>query len=299
MATGKTYEGANTLTRGVISDIEEQAYKMLYEGLLVPRLCKPVGQGQKGKSIIFPYFDPTAFATAASVLAEQNDFTTYQQLSNASVILSASEFGIASFVTDVVKEDSKVDIPSELARQQAIGVNYKYESHALARLSAGFTTGTTTGSSATTGFSFSHYAAARSKIDGKMLTVPGRKVAVVPTYSWFLTAKSTYAEATSSRTAGTMGGVGDTVVNQYYINSLFGDVDVYRSNYITASSLSVGYMFVRDAVGVWTPRDYRLEKERNASARGDELVSTMRACIKVLIAGYGVRMVMYSKVPTP
>lgn len=293
MAT-KTYEGANGLTRGVISDIEENAYKMLYDGLLVPKLGTPVAQGEKGKSCIYPYFDPTTFAAAASVLTEQNDFVNYTALTNASVILTASEIGITSFVTDIVKEDAKVDIPSEIARQQAIGVNAKYEAIAIAGL-AGFTTGTTTGSNAGTGFTFKHYAAARSKLDGRILTVPGRKMAVIPTYSWFYTAKSTFSQTYASA----MGPVGEEVVRRFYIDTLFGDVDVYRSNYVTASSNSVAHMFVREALGVWTPRDYRLEKERDASARGDEVVSTMRVSVKVLINGYGLRMVHYALVPTP
>ena len=277
-------------TEGVVSEIHEKAYKMLYEAGLTRHLCKPVGQGAKGDQVKVPYFNPTTFAAAASVLTEANDFTTTTALTNASVIITASEFGIGSFLTDVTRESSIVDIKEEIARQQAIGVSAKLENHILAAMGTGFVTGTVTGTNSTTGFTFSDYAKARAKLKRKILTVPGRKSAVIPEYSWYYTAVSTFSQTYASA----MGSVGNKVLDQYHVQTLFGDTDVYFSNYIADATAAVGFMFVRDAIGLWTPRDYKLEPQRDASARGDELISTMRAGAKVMIGAYGVRMKMYS-----
>lgn len=293
MATKTTASG---FTSDVIKQINEQAYLMIYEGMLVPKLCKKVGQGQKGSTVHVPYFDPSTFAAAASTLTEANDFVNYTQLTNASVILTASEFGVISFLTDTTREGGSFDFAKEIARQQAIAVNAKLEKHCLAALSAGFVTGTVTGTNSTNGFTYTHYAAAKSKIDGKILTVPGRKAAIVNEYSWFYTAKSTFSQTY----AAAMGAVGEDVVKRYHINTLFNDVDVYRSNYISASTTAPGYMFAaNESVGLWLPRDYRIETQRDVSARGDEAVSTMRGTAKVLIGSYGVRLKMYSSTPTP
>jgi len=292
MATKTTAGG---FTSEIVKQINEQAYLMIHEGLLVPKLGREIGKGQKGSTVHYPYFDPTTFSNAASTLTEANDFVNYTQLTNASVILTASEFGLISFLTDTTVEGGTMDFAGEIARQQAIGVIAKYERHCLAALSAGFVTGTVTGTNSTNGFTYTHYAAAKSKIDGKILTVPGRKNAVVNEYSWFYTAKSTFSQTY----AAAMGPVGDEIVKRYHINTLFNDVDVYRSNYISASITAPGYMFVKDALGIWKPRDYRLETQRDASARGDEAVSTMRGTAKVLIGSYGVRLKMYASTPTP
>lgn len=304
MAT-KTYETRNAttgfpsgFTTGVINRIEAQAYKMLYdEGVLI-KLLKPIGQGAKGSAVVYPYFDPSTFAAAGSDLSEVNDFVNYTQLTNASVIIVASELGVISFVTDIVKEDAVVDIPGEVARQQGLTCAVKAEKHCLNRISGAITTGTLSGSGTTYGFTFSHYAAAKSYLDAAALTVPGRKMAVVPSYSWYWTAKSTY---TSGSYAGAIPTVGDTVVSKYYVQTLFGDIDIYLHSlaYVSESSTAAGFMFVKDAIGLWKPRDFRLEKERDASARGDEIISTFRIGAKVLHSGYCKRLKMLATAPAP
>jgi hypothetical protein len=299
----KTYEGANAttgfagqFTNGVISRIEAQAYKLLYDEGVLPRLCKPIGQGQKGSAIVYPYFDPTTIAEGGSVLNEVNDFVNYTQLTNASVIITASEMGITSFVTDVVKEDAIVDIPGEIARQQGYTCAVRLEKMILNRIAAGVTTGTVTGTNSTNGFTFTHYAAAKARLDASKISVPGTKNAVVPAYSWYWTAKSTYTQTY----AAAMPGVGEQVVSRYFVQRLWGDIDVYQHSlaYVAASSGAAGFMFVKEGVGLWKPRDFRLEKDRDASARGDEVISTFRAGAKVLISNYVQRLRMYAAAPT-
>jgi hypothetical protein len=284
------------LTQGVLNRIEAAAYKMIYDEGILPKLFTQVGKGQKGGAVIWPYFDPSTIATAASTLAEENDFVTWTQLTNASVIIVASEFGVASLLSDTVSESGTFDFEAELARQQALGVAVKLEKHCLAALSAGFTTGTITGTGTTTGFTFAKFAAAKSKLDAAALTVPGRKVAVVPTYGWYLTALGTY----SATYASVMGSKGAEVQSKFYVDTLFGDIDIYTEGlaYITASTTAAGYMFSRNAVAMWKPRDYRIEPQRDASKRATEFTSTMRAGAKTLVAGYGVRLKMTASAPS-
>jgi hypothetical protein len=67
---------------------------------------------------------------------------------------------------------------------------------------------------------------------------------------------------------------------------------------MAAATIGSGYMFVSDAVGLWTPRDFRMEKQRDASARADEMVSTHRVGAKVLIPNYVAKMKMYNVTAT-
>jgi hypothetical protein len=281
----------------VITPIYESALKMQYEANLTRHLCKKIGAQGQGGWIHYPYFDPSTFATAASTLTEANDFTTYQQLVNASVIIAASEFGEAAFLTDRAREAAKVNLDDETGRQLGIGIARKLDLHILAAMSAGFTTGTVTGTNSTNGFGYSHYAAAQSKLAAKALTVPGTYKAVVPEYSWFYTAKSTFSETY----AAAMGDPGKEVLQKFYIRRLLGNIDVFRMplSLVSATSLAAGYVFASEGVGLWIDRDLKVETERDASKRGDEIIATLRAGAKVLIGGYGVRLKMYANAPTP
>jgi hypothetical protein len=280
---------------GIVKEIEEAAYVMLYETTLLPKLVKKVGQGSKGGMVHIPYFDPTTFSTAAETLTEVTDFTTYTQLTNASVLIYASEFGVASFLTDVTKESSGFDFKGELARQQALSVGVKLEKHILHEFSH-FTTNTLLATHATEGLTFTAIAAAKNYLDAQLLTVPGsEKELVINTYGWFYTAKSTYSTSYSAA----IPVLGDEVLRKFYVNTVFGDVRVWKSNHITASaSASVGAMFVRDAIGLWTPRDYRIEPDRDPSARGDEFTSSMRAGAKMMVNGYGCKITFNGAAPS-
>lgn len=285
---------SSTFSKGILKEIYGPAYKMAFEAGVTRHLCKPLGVGQKGNMAKFEYFDPTTFSTCATSRTETTDITDTNALSNASVIVYASEFGIRTDLTDALRESSSFDFKSEAARQHGIAVGYSLEKHILNILSTGLTTGTVTGTNSTNGFTIAHYMAAKSKLDAKTLSVPGRKHAVVGPYAWYYTAKASF----SSTYAAALPTIGETVLKKFYATTLLGDIDVYLANQITAATTQTGYMFVTDAVGLWIPRDLRLESERNASARADELVSTMRAGAKVLIAGYGVRLRGYGQTPT-
>ena len=284
---------SSTLSKGIVREIYGPAYKLMYEAGLIRHLSKELGKGVKGNLAKFEYFDPTTVATAASLLTEANDFATTTAITNASVIVYASEFGVRTDITDRLRESSAFGFKEEAARQHGISVARRIELNLLGAMSGGFTTGTITGTSSG-GFGIKKYMAAKTGLDAKLLSVPGRKHVVVHPYNWFYTAASTF----STTYASTLGDLGNEVLKKYYVRTLLGDVDVYQSNYITAATSTTCYMWVTDALGFWMPRDFRLEAQRDASARADELVSTLVGGGKVLIAGYGARLRQYGVAPS-
>ena len=290
---GETYStGTFPVT---VSAIEERAYILQYENTLLPKLFKPIGQGQKGNLIQWPYFDPTSWATAASVLTESVDFVTYKNLTNASKIVQASEFGVISFVSDQAVEVNTEAIVDILSKDQGLAVAAGLEAHCVGAISGAFT-GTVNATNATNGLTYTAIAAAKAEVDGRMLTVPGEKNLVINEYAYFYTAKSTYAPTY----AAAVPNLGDEVLQKWHINTVFGDVRIFRDNYISvdASNFCRGAMFVRDAVAIWTPRTYRLKSQRDESARGTEYISTMRAGASVLIPGYGINVTCYATAPS-
>lgn len=284
---------SGTFSKGIVKEIYGPAYKMLYEAGLLRHLAKEVGSGAKGNLYKHEYFDPTTFSTSASLLTEANDYTTTIALTNASVIVYASEFGIRTDLTDRLRESSVFGWKEEAARQHAIACARRIELNILGAMVGGFTTGTVTGTSAG-GFGIKKYMAAKTKLDAKLLSVPGRKHVVVHPNNWYYTAASTL----STTYASVLGDFGNDVIKKFYVRTLLGDVDIYQSNYITAATVTKDFMFVTDGLGFWMPRDFRLEAQRDASARADELVSTIVGGAKVLIAGYGCLLQQYGNAPS-
>ena len=283
----------STFSKGIVQEIYGPAYKMLYESALLRHLAKELGKGTKGSLAKFEYFDPSTIAAAASQLTEANDFLTTTALANASVIITAAEYGIRTDITDRLRESSAFGFKEEAARQHGIGVARKFELAILAAMAAGFTTGTITGTSSS-GFGIRKYMAAKTALDNNILAVPGRKHVIIHPNNWYYTAASTF----STTYASAMGDLGNKVLEKHYLRTLLGDIDVYRSNYVTAATATSAYMFVTDALGVWIPRDFRLEAQRDASARANELVSTMVGGAGVLISSYGIPLKQYGVAPS-
>jgi len=284
----------------VATEIEERAFLMMYESAILSKLVKPVGVGVKGTAIHWPYFDPTAIVTSASMgttLAEDADLTARVHLTNASKYIVASEFGVQGFVTDTLLESASFDFKGELTRQIGIGMAVKEESYLITKLavataSGGFNTFLATNK--TDGLSYTKIAAAKSLLDAKLVEIEGTKSLVMTDYAYFLTAKGTYSTTYQAAQAP----YGDEVMRRWYITSMFGDINVYRDNHIAvASSMSWSYMFVKDAVGLWSPREFRIEPERNASARGVELNATMRKGASILIPAWGLRIRSWADTP--
>ena len=291
MSVAKTMS-TSTLSKGIVREIYGPAYKMMYEEGLLRQLCVEMGRGVKGNLAKFEYFDPSTVIAAASLLTEANDYTTTTALTNASVIVYASEFGVRTDITDRLRESSSFGFKEEAARQHGIGCARRLELNILGALTTGITTGTITGTASS--FTVTKYMAAKTTLDAKLLSVPGRKNAVVHPYNWYYTAASTL----STTYASVLGDLGNDVLKRFYVQTLFGDVDVYTSNYITSAVTTKTFMFVKDAIGCWIPRDFRLEAQRDASARGDELVSTLVGGSKVRIASYGVLMQQKGTTPS-
>lgn len=282
---------------GVIEEIEEKAYVLLYESTLTPKLCKEVARGVKGSGIEIPYFNPTTFANSGFEMDEGVDYQTYTQLTNTSIHLSSKEFGIQSFLTDTVTESGAFDFKAEIARQQAIGVSKKVEDYFITQLNDFENTITATDSD---GLSLVRIAAARTLLDSRLVTVPGDKSLMVHDFAWFYTATGQFNVGDAAYQSA-LPVYGEEVLRRWYVRTLFGDVHVFKNNYIPVTGdtnkVANSYMFVKDAVVYWVPRDYRLESERDASARGWEFTSTMRIGAKTAIPEWGVKIA--SKADTP
>jgi hypothetical protein len=253
-------------------------------------MCKPVGVGKKGITVQWPYVDPTAWSTAASALTTADEFTNYTALTSATKTVVASELGITTFIQDPAIEDDSagLDPIQTTAEMQALSIAAKLEKHIIAKFT-GFTAGSVTATSSS-GLTFNDVALAKSYLDSRQLVVPKPYDMVTNGLQNYYLARSQY----STTYASALGAPGDEVLRKFYVNTYFGDVRHVICNYIAnvaASSLATGAMFGdKAAIGLWTPREFRIERTRKPSKRGIEIISTKRVGAGVLVPGYGLMM---------
>lgn len=296
--TSAPYDSVNF--PALAEEISEQAYIMMYESTILSKLVRPIGQGEKGTAIHWPYFDPSTIAGAVATrvaATETQDISVRYALTGASRWIVSSEFGVQGFITDTLLESGTFDFKGELSRQLGIGMAVRLEKYlnnvlTVATASGGFNTFLATNT--TNGLSYTKIAAAKSLLDAQLVQIEGTKNLVVTDYAYFMTAKGTYSTTYQQAIAP----FGDEVMRRWYITSMFGDINVFRNNHLTTTATrATCLMFVKDSAGLWQPRDLRVEPERDASARATELNATMRVGAKVLIPAWGLRITAYA--PTP
>jgi hypothetical protein len=278
---------------GIVKAIYENAYVMDYEGVLLDKLCKPIGVGETGHSVVFPYLDPTAFVTGTShnhIFTETADFSDWNPVTSASVICVGSDFIEGVKLTDKTIESMKFDIADEVSRRLMLTLNAVKENHIYGLCVSKFATGTLTQASATLGLQLTELAKGMATLDSRKLKVPGPYDYVTNGLGWYYTALSTISNTYKSA----FPNVGDKVLDNWYMGQFFGKVNCYVDNYVTSSSTAVTSMFAhKAAIGFWNPRTLQVKTQRDESYGGGsmEFIGTSRLGAKIIAPSYGIRIV--------
>lgn len=275
----------------IISDIEEKSYVIQCANTVMRQLCKPQGVGQNGNSIQLPVWDASsALATSAT---EGTDLTSSTAILNSSVYFTSAEYAIRSLHTYNVLEDATEDVKNQIANYHGVGHAALMEKTLLA-LFPNFTPKVT--ASNATGMTMGTIAKARTLLDAKLAVVPKPYNLVVHPYAWL----TLFNNMTDNANYGVKGTTGDEILDQFYVTTLLGDVRGFQSNHFTINGTTDDVtcgMFAGDAIGLWIPRDYKLESDKDISLRAYELVSTQRFGGKVMFPNMGVEMVLNADVP--
>lgn len=277
----------------IVDKIKGSSYKYLVASTLMRQLCKPCGVGEKGNSYAEPIWDPSG--VTASVLTEGTDFTYRQAYVNTQATFSSKEYGVYTYITDHVKEDAIESVVDEHSRAHGITHGVKLDA-SLCKLFGSFT-GTVT-SSATAGLELKKISAAKAIMIGGT-KVPGDSMYLVAhPYQW----DPFFNNMTNQTNYGVMGNLGNKVLENYFVGKLLGDITCYWDNWVpmagTSTTARRAGLFVKDTIGIFIPRDYRLETQRFITERATKLVSTMRWGGSVRFARYGVKIKAKGSTPT-
>lgn len=276
----------------IVDDIRGRSYKYLVHTGVMRQLVKPCGVGSNGDYYVEPIWDPTG--VTATHLHEGTDFTDRQSYVNATRGFDSTEWGVYTYITDNVKEDARESVTEEHSRAHGISHARRIEEE-LVDTFASFT-GTIT-ASATDGLDMMDIAAAKATMIGQVKDPGGDLSFVCHPYQWQWLVNNT----TNNANYGVLGDLGNTVLNKYLLSKVLGDVNCYYSNYIsevngTTHTRNAG-MFVKDTVGIFVPRDYRIESQRFITERATKLVSTVRFGSRVRFPAFGVKVVAIGDTP--
>lgn len=273
----------------LIDDIRAASYKILYEDFPMQHLAKPIAKGQRGNAVNYPYWDPTNISQA-STLTEGTDLASTTSWVNASVYIVASEFGTRSIITYTAMEDerSQGEIRDQHAYMHGVACGIAKDKKLLNHFSSFSNSVTAT---STSGFSIVDVMKAVTKIDEAVTKAPRplNLVAHPRAYYYF------GAGEVNNTNYGVRGDLGDEVLGKFYVKTLMGEVRVFLDPQITISaSAATCAIFAKDAIGLWTPRQFKLEDDPDISMRGIELVSSERVGTAILVNAFGCKLTAYA-----
>lgn len=239
---------------------------------LVKNFTLPMGSGKTVKVPVYPL-------QSAAGLTEGTDLTG-GNIAVSSATLTVSEVGLMTTVTDLARMTSASNVIADVGRLFGEAIARKIDTD-LTGLFSGFST-TVGGNTTTATAALVFQAIAKLKAAG----VPSSDISIVlhPQIAYDLKSSitSTFAAPASA--------VGNAALEQGFIGMLAGAPVYETSNFATPGTAGdyVGGVFHRDALGLAMLQDIRLETQRDASLRADEIVATAIYGVGELYDGYGV-----------
>lgn len=282
---------ANEVTSSVISElytnIVQAALYTYSEGTIVRPLCRNYDmRGTPGLVSTVPKFP----AISASSLTENTDITANTAFNTTEATMTAQEYGAKLLLTDVAKEASKEDISAAIGRQLGDAMAVQADS-ALTALFPSFSQRVgAAGDDVTVETIFKAVATLRNS------NAQGQVNVVLHPYSAFALKKQLTQAGNTNLSS--LSDVGNQALRSGFIGQIAG-ANIFESTNVgkdTNDSVSgtgnyVGLAFTQDAMGFMIKRDVRIEIERDASLRAEEIVGSMSFGTAELFDAYGVGIV--------
>lgn len=227
-------------------------------------------------------------AISASGLTDGTDIAANTAFDTTSINITASEIGAMVTLTDLSKESSNEDLAAAIGRQLGDAMAKKVDTD-LAALFTGFSnTVGSAGTEITVDDIFKAAATLRAN------QAPGPYVAVLHPYQAFQLKK-------------VLAGNGNTPMNNHdlanealrtgFVGQVAG-VQIFESTVVggdaddsTGAGNYFGAVMSQDALGYMVKRNMRIETQRQASQRADQIVGTMAYGVSEIFDAYGVALI--------
>jgi len=276
MANESTTSSLNDLLPSIVAEALFVAQERSIMRGLVRNFALPMGSGTTVTVPVYPK------QTAAGV-SEGTDLSN-TSISTSGAVLTVGEVGIMTTVTDLARNASARDVISDVGRLFGEAIAAKMDKD-LTALFAGFSAGAGDYTTQITAAAIFQQVA---KLRGAGVDAAGLVCVLHPEIAYDLKAALT-TNGNVAFTAGAFGNVANEAMQMGYVGQLAG-VPVFETaniDYVTNAGDFTGAVFHRDALGLAMMQDIKIETQRDASLRADELVATAVYGVGELYDGYG------------
>ena len=259
-------ETTNTTLDDLFENITAEAIFTFQDVGVVRNLVTMYPITGSGKVVDIPIY-PTVSAAA---VAEATDLTN-TAVSTSNATITVGEKGIMATLTDMARNTASRNVGADLGRLFGEAIAKKVDVDLIA-LFSDFASGNDLGSAGTeltADLLFKAQAILRSG------GVPAPYSAVFHPKALF-NLKKTLTQAGYAGTATAISDVGNNILNSGYIGTVAG-IDVYEDANFTINAYDdiSGGVFHSSSIGLAMKQEFKIEAQRDASMRADELVATV------------------------
>ena len=271
-------ESTSSTLSELYTEIVAEALFVASEKSIMRPLVKNYAISGGGKSVEVPIYA----AVSAAAVSEASDLSN-TAINPTSVTITASENGIMTTLTDLARNAAPRNVAADIGRLFGEAIAKKQDTD-LTALFDGFSTAVGSGSTAlTAALVFQSIANVRTA----GVSMDGVSAVLHPMVAYDLKANLTNTFANAN---------GNDLANEALRNGFvgrLGGVPIYETTNIDNDGTAGDYkqgVFHKDALGLAMMQDLKIETQRDASLRADEIVATSVYGVGELNDTYGVEL---------
>ena len=271
-------ESTSSTLSELYTEIVAEALFVASERSIMRPLVKNYAIAGGGKSVEVPIYA----AVSAAAVSEASDLSN-TAINPTSVTITASENGIMTTLTDLARNSAPRNVAADIGKLFGEAIAKKIDTD-LTALFDGFSTAVGSGSTAlTAALVFQSIANVRNA----GVSMDGVSAVLHPMVAYDLKANLTNTFANAN---------GNDLANEALRNGFvgrLGGVPIYETTNIDNDGTAGDYkqgVFHRDALGLAMMQDLKIETQRDASLRADEIVATAVYGVGELNDTYGVEL---------
>ena len=278
---------ANETTSSTVSElyteIVAEAQFVIQEKSIMKNLVKNYAIAGGGKSVEVPIYA----AVAAAAVSEAADLSN-TAINPSSVTITASEVGVMTTLTDLARNSAPRNVAADIGRLFGEAIAKKMDQDLIA-LFDGFSTAAGTDSAVLSPATVFNAASTL-------------RAAGLPVNETYLVVHPKVAYDLKSGLTNTFAGLDTELSNEALRNGFIGQIAGIKifetgnmSNTGTAGDYKGG-MFHKDALALAMMQDIKIETQRDASLRADEIVATAVYGVGELHDSYGIEVIADSSI---
>ena len=271
-------ESTSSTLSELYTEIVAEALFVASEKSIMRPLVKNYAISGGGKSVEVPIYA----AVSAAAVSEASDLSN-TAINPTSVTITASENGIMTTLTDLARNSAPRNVAADIGKLFGEAIAKKIDTD-LTALFDGFSTAVGSGSTAlTAALVFQSIANVRNA----GVSMDGVSTVLHPMVAYDLKANLTNTFANAN---------GNDLANEALRNGFvgrLGGVPIYETTNIDNDGTAGDYkqgVFHKDALGLAMMQDLKIETQRDASLRADEIVATSVYGVGELNDTYGVEL---------